>query len=407
MTSWLALGLDIVIAAGLLVSCWYYLASYFGARRFFSLRGRVTPLAGEDLPGVTILKPLKGLEPNLSENLASFCRQDYPKFQIVFGVADPQDPAIGIVRKLRSAFPQVDIELVVDPRIHGTNYKVSNLINAYRVARYDYLVIADSDIRVPRHYLRTLMADLVRPEVGVVTCLYRAQTGGGWPTRIEALFVNTDFAPSVFVARMVETTRYAFGATMAIRREVLEKIGGFAALSRYLADDFFLGNLVTRHGYRVEISPLIVDTVLAVPTWRRLVEHQLRWSRTYRSVRGGSYFALVLTHGSFWALANVFVHASDPRAWAVAAALLALRLGVARLLAQRYLDVHLSGADLALVPLKDVFLTAMWATAFLGNTVQWSGRRFRVVAHGEMIPVEPEASVEARATEPVRSRIRS
>jgi ceramide glucosyltransferase len=147
--------------------------------------------------------------------------------------------------------------------------------------------------------------------------------------------------------------------------------------------------------------------VLAVPTWRRLVEHQLRWSRTYRSVRGGSYFALVLTHGSFWALANVSVHASDPRAWAVAAALLALRLGVARLLAQRYLDVHLSGADLALVPLKDLFLTAMWATAFLGNTVWWSGRRFRVVAHGEMIPVEPEASVEARATEPVRSRIRS
>ncbi|GIW43103.1 MAG: ceramide glucosyltransferase [Candidatus Binatia bacterium] len=388
----LGLFLEGIAAVGLLVSAWYYCAVYFGARRF--VRQRAVPRVGPDqeLPGVTILKPLKGLEPELFENLASFCQQDYPKFQIVFAVADAADPALMVVRRLMRAFPHVAIDLVVDPTVYGTNYKVSNLQNGYRRARYDYIVVADSDIRVPPTYLRTIVADLRRPEVGVVTCLYRARPSGGWPSRIEALFVNTDFTPSVFVARMVEATRYAFGATMAVRREVLEGIGGFVALSRYLADDFFLGNLVSRRGYRVEISPLIVDTVLAVPSWRRLVEHQLRWSRTYRSVRGGSYFALVLTHGCLWALANLALHASDWRAWCAAAALLALRIGVAWTVAARYLHVRLTPLEIAVLPLKDLFLSAMWASAFFSNTVSWSGHKFRVIANGEMVPIDRGAA---------------
>lgn len=395
------------VATGILVSTGYYVAVYFGARQFVRERGDVRPVSGDDVPGVTILKPLKGLEPDLFENLASFCRQDYPRYQVVCAVADANDPAVPVVRKLMRVYPYVDVRLVVDPTVHGTNYKVSNLYNAYRTAaEYDYLVIADSDIRVPPGYLRTLVADLMRPEVGVVTCLYRARAVGDWPAQIEALFVNTDFSPSVFVARMVETTRYAFGATMAIRREVLEKIGGFLALSRYLADDFFLGNLVTRHGYRVEISPLIVDTVLAVPSWRRLVEHQLRWSRTYRSVRGGSYFALVLTHGCFWVVANLALHSWDVRAWILAAALLGLRLLTARSVAYRYLGVRLGASDLALLPAKDLFLTAMWGAAFSGNQVWWSGHRFRVLAHGEMVPADPAPATLA-ATEPIERMLRS
>ncbi|GBD27072.1 hypothetical protein HRbin30_02416 [bacterium HR30] len=387
MTDYVAFALQFLVAAGLLVSACYYVASYWCARKFFSERRVTSGLPDAELPGVTILKPLKGIEPELFDNLASFCRQDYPRFQVVFAVADPADPAIGVVRELKRSFPQVDIELVVDSRIYGPNYKVSNLQNGYRVARYDYLVIADSDIRVPPHYLRTIVADLVRPEVGVVTCAYRARPVGGWPAAVEALFVNTDFTPSVFVARVVETTRYAFGATMAVRREVLERIGGFLSLARYLADDFFLGNLVSRLGFKVEISPLLVDTYLAVPTWRRLVEHQLRWSRTYRSVRGGSYFALVLTHGFLWALLNLGLHWGDWRAWMVAAGLLGLRLTVAATVASRFLQVPLRPADLCLIPLKDLLLSVLWASAFFGNTVSWSGHRFRVLARGEMAPV--------------------
>lgn len=393
--------LDLLIAAGLLVSAWYYVAIYWGARRFFRERSAKRVASSDDWPGVTVLKPLKGLEPQLLENLASFCRQDYPKFQVVFAVADPGDPAIAVVRKLRSTFPDVAIDLVVDPTIYGPNYKVSNLQNGYRLARYDYLVIADSDIRVPPNYLRTIVADLKRSDVGVVTCLYRARAVGGWPAVVESLFVNTDFTPSVFVARMVETTRYAFGATMAIRREVLERIGGFLALARYLADDFFLGNLVSRHGLKVEISPLIVDTFLAVPSWRRLVEHQLRWSRTYRSVRGGSYFALILTHGCLWALVNVALHWGDLRAWGIGLGLLTLRLGVASTVCRQFLDVRLRKAELALIPFKDLFLSVLWASAFFGNTVAWSGHRFRVLAHGEMVPVDasPEELGVAQTTE--------
>ncbi|MCX8071614.1 MAG: bacteriohopanetetrol glucosamine biosynthesis glycosyltransferase HpnI [Candidatus Binatia bacterium] len=380
--------LKLLAAVGFAVSAWYCAAVLYGARRFVRERKVVPHSPADPVPGVTILKPLKGLEPGLFENLASFCRQDYPKFQVIFAVADPADPAIPVVRRLIRAFPDVAIDLVVDPTIYGTNYKISNLQNGYRLCRYDYLVIADSDIRVPPHYLRTIVADLLRPEVGVVTCLYRARPVGGWPAKIEALFVNTDFTPSVFVARMVETTRYAFGATMAIRRDVLQRIGGFLALSHYLADDFFLGNLVSRHGFQVEISPLIVDTYLAVPSWKRLVEHQLRWSRTYRSVRGGSYFALVLTHGCLWALANLVLYWGNPWAWAAALGLLAFRLTVAGIVAQRFLDVPLTLTDVAILPFKDLFLSLMWASAFFGNTVSWSGHRFRVVANGEMVPVD-------------------
>lgn len=393
--------LEAVIVAGLLVSTWYYCMTYVGARLFF--RRRAARQNAAAAPPVSILKPLKGLDPDLFENLASFCRQDYPGYHIVFGVAGAQDPAVDVVHRLQTAFPDVQIDLVIDARIYGSNYKISNLHNMYAAARNDLLVIADSDIRVGPDYLRRLSAELADPTVGVVTCLYRAHNSGGLATLTESLFINTDFAPSILVARLVETTRYAFGATIAIRRGVLDEIGGFLSLSNYLADDFFLGNRVQARGYRVAISDMVVETVLAVGSWRRLLDHQLRWARTYRSVRSGGYFALALTHGTTWALLLLLLHPDNRLAWATSMALWTLRVTSAAIVANRYLHSRLTWPQALAVLPKDLLATAVWAAAFAGNTVTWSGHRFRVRRDGQMERLTPtESAHPTRATYPAR-----
>lgn len=397
--------LEVLVALGLLVSTSYFVAVYFAARRFFTRQQDPDEGAyDEDLPGISVLKPLKGLDVDLYENLASFCRQDYPRFQLVFAVADPADAAIRVVQRLRQRYRHLDIELVIDDRVHGANRKVSNLLHAYERAKYDYIVVADSDIRVPPDYLRRLIGPLSRPAVGVVTCLYRAVPVGGLPARLEALFVNTDFSPSVFVAQMVEVTRYAFGATMALRRSVLEEIGGFLSLAPFLADDFFLGQKVAQRGYRVLVSAMIVETVMAIPSWQRLWEHQLRWARTYRSVRPYSYLALSLTYGVAWAVLNVLLHPTQAGAWAIAFALTGLRLYSAHRVATRYLGVRMAARDLLLIPVKDLLTAGVWAAAFCSNRVIWSGRRFRLIGGGEMIPEDEEVFAPTVPAKPAESQ---
>lgn len=381
--------LQFLFGVGIVVSVVFYLADFYSARDFFRRARRLNGRGHRDtdLPGVTVLKPLKGLDVDLYDNLSSFCLQDYPQVQIVFGVADPRDPAIGVVRRLQARYPRVRIDLVIDGRVYGTNYKVSNLHNMYRTAEHDMIVVADSDIRVGRDYLRRIVSQLDDPTVGVVTCLYRAVNTGGLPTLLESLFINTDFAPMVLVARLVEKPTYAFGATMALRRSTLEAIGGFLPLANYLADDYYLGHRVAERGYRLVLSDLVVETVLAVGSWRRLVDHQLRWARTYRNCRPGGYFGSILTHGTLWATLNLFYsHGSTP-ACLVAALVYGTRMLVAHGIATRYIHAPLSWRETLLVPLKDLFVSAVWVLCFLGDTVRWSGHEFRVLKDGQMVLV--------------------
>ena len=382
--------IQLVLTVGLLGSLWYYLTSYFGTRAFFrQAAARQSHAEGTSLPSVTILKPLKGLDIDLYDNLLSFCRQDYPTFQIIFGVADADDPAVPVVRRLQAAYPRVPIDLVIDGRICGTNYKISNLHNMYRAAKHEVIVIADSDIRVGSDYLRRIVEPLSDPKVGVVTCLYRAVSSGGLPTLIESLFINTDFAPSILVARLVETRRYAFGATIALRRSVLNEIGGFLPLANYLADDYYLGNRVAGCGYEVVLSDLVVETVLAVGSWKRLFDHQLRWARTYRNSRPASYFATVFTQGTLWATLNLLYNFGDGRAALVTALMYGLRILTASAIANRYLGAPIRLHEALLVPPKDLFLSAVWALAFVGDNVHWSGHEFHVSKNGEMLLVSP------------------
>ena len=381
--------IQLVLAIGILASLVFYAIGYFGARSFFTGARQVneSPRDDANLPGVTVLKPLKGLDIDLYENLSTFCRQDYPKFQIVFGVADPHDPAIEVVHRLQRFHPSIRIDLVIDGRVYGTNYKVSNLHNMYRAAAHEVIVIADSDIRVGSDYLRRIVASLDDPEVGVVTCLYRAVNTGGLPTLVESLFINTDFAPMVLVARVVEKPSYAFGATMALRRTTLDAIGGFLPFANYLADDYYLGHRIAERGYRLALSDLVVETVLAVGSWRRLLDHQLRWARTYRNCRPGGYFGSILTHGTLWASLNLLYNHFSAGACLAAALVYAVRIGVASTIANRYIHAPLPWHEALLVPVKDLFVSVIWALCFLGDTVRWSGHEFRVLKDGQMVRI--------------------
>jgi len=382
--------IQLLITLGMLSSLCYYLASYFGARDFFRKARKLHQSRGDTpLPTVTILKPLKGLEVDLYVNLASFCRQDYPTFEIIFGVADRNDPAVPVVRRLQASFPDVAINLVIDSRLYGTNLKVSNLHNMSRLARHDVIVIADSDIRVPSDYLRRIVPPLQDTKVGIVTCLYRASGKDSVPTMMESLFVNTDFSPSVLVARLVEARRYAFGATIALRRSVLAEVGGFLPLANHLADDYFLGKRVAEHGYDVALSDLVVETVLAAEPWTQLIEHQLRWARTNRSSRPGGYFASVVTYGVLWATLNLLYNQGSGSALFVAVLMYGARMLTASAVAKRYLEAPLRPQEILLIPVKDLFNAVIWALAFLGDTVQWSGNEFRVMKGGEMLRVSP------------------
>lgn len=371
-----------LLAIGLGASTFCYLLGMYSAEEFF---GRRRPRRG-DVPrtGITILKPLKGLDIGLYENLASLCRQDYRPLQIICGVADESDPAATVVRRLQRDFPHVDLALVADDRIYGANYKVSNLINLYRAAKHDLIVVADSDIRVGPSYLDTLNQAVREPGVGLATCLYRAVNRGPIPSLVESLFINTDFTPLVMVARKVEKSTYAFGATIAIRREILEEIGGFQPLVDTLADDYQLGYRVAERGYKLALVDEVVDTVLAIRTWERLFDHQLRWARTYRICRPGGYFASIVTHGTLWALLNAVYHSFSPTACLVSACVLAVRYASAMTISWRHLETDTSWLAMLALPLKDLLFDVVWLLAFAGDTVVWGGNRFRVDRDGTM-----------------------
>ncbi len=380
--------LQLPIYLGMLVAAACYALQLVAARRFF----RPQP-AGETFhPTVTALKPLKGAGAELYENLRSLCVQEYPSFQIVCGVAQPDDPAVGIVQRLRGEFPQLDIELVIDGRRYGTNHKVSNLHNMYQRAKHEVIVLADSDVRVGPRYLANVVAPLRNPRTGVSTCLYRATSTGGGPSLIEALFVNTDFAPLVLLARLVERTTYAFGATIALRRSALDEIGGFLPIANYLGDDCEIGRRLAARGYVNRLNREIVDTVLAVGNWRRLWDHQLRWARTYRVNRPLGYFGSILTHGTFLALLNAVANGLSPFSCVTSAALIALRYLVAARMAWTHLRTELTWAELLLVAPKDLFLTAIWFVAFAGNTVVWGEGRFAVQRDGQMTELGAQPS---------------
>ena len=336
------------------------------------------------LPPITVLKPICGLEPKLYDNLRSFCAQDYPEFQIIFGVRDPQDSAIRVVERLIREFPDRKASLVIDPRVIGSNYKISNLANMMREARHDILAIADADTRVGPRYLAELAAAFADPSIGAVTCLYRGTPKGNrLPDRLGAMFINEWFLPSVLVALLSEPLEYCFGATMAVRREALEAIGGIEALASYLADDHMLGRLVTARGYKVALARHIVEITIDEPNLKALILHELRWARTMRTVRPFGYAFSFLTDAlplSILAGLATGFHESGLVLIGLAFLLRLLMHFVAR--------ASLGSGGLVrpwLVPVRDLMTFAIRAASFVGRRVEWRERSFSVQADGQMV----------------------
>ncbi|MBC8724239.1 glycosyltransferase [Paraburkholderia sp. 31.1] len=336
--------------------------------------------------GVSVLKPLCGAEPRLYENLRTFCEQRHQQFQLVLGVSSPHDPAIAVVRRLQAAYPKRDIELAIDTRIHGSNLKVSNLINMVARARHDMIVIADSDIAVDPDYLDSVAAPLADPNVGVVTCLYVARgVGGFWP-RVGALFINEWFAPSVRVAHAIGSRRFGFGATLALRRATLERIGGFEALKNCLADDYWLAEHVRALGLQTVLSRVMVATDVIEPTFAALWQRETRWLRTIRSVNPPGFVSLLITFPTPWLLTSAGQTVSLATcAHAPFAAVVASASATAVCVGARLL-LHLRAArrvrtfwrDLPLVPLRDTLLALQWLVSAFGSHVVWRGERMQL-----------------------------
>jgi ceramide glucosyltransferase len=318
---------------------------------------------------VSVLKPLCGAEPHLYDNLRSFFAQAHPAFQLVFGVREADDPAIAVVRRLQAEFPAVDAALVVDPRVHGANLKVSNLINLLPAARHDWLVLADSDIGVAPDYLEHVSAPLAEADVGVVTCLYRGIPRSGFWSRLGALFIDDWFAPSVQVSNAFGSTRFAFGSTIALRRETLQAAGSFESLRDVLADDFWLGEFTRRRGLRTVLSHVVVTTDVIEKSLAQLWRHELRWLRTTRAAEPTG-FAFVFITFTFPVLLAGLALARTELALALTVLGAAARLVLHYLQRQWRLDPS-PKYEILMLPLRDSLMLATWAAAMAGSRVQW------------------------------------
>jgi ceramide glucosyltransferase len=382
----------------------YYLGVIFAARRFFRRqdgasrdfgRGAVGLSCSVDLrstaavgdrryserdftPPASILKPVRGLDREAYENYASFCRQDYPQYEMIFAVASGQDPAVPVIRKLIADFPHLPLRLLIVAEKHGANDKVSKLCGLAPAAQHNLLIVSDGDIRVGPDYLRWVAAPFREARVGAVTSLYTGIPAGGLWSKLEAANLSSDFMAAVLLARQAEGVRFALGATMAVRREALEKIGGFEALADIAADDHYLGRLIAAQGFQVELVDGAVKTICAPESWRAFFDRHLRWAIMGRQARPGGYLGYGFTLGLPWTLIAVLLAPTRILAFGYVAAYLVLRAGVAWTVGVQGLHDSLLKRQPWLVPLWDVFAFFFWLASNFSNRIRWHGAEFSV-----------------------------
>ena len=359
----------------LIAACGYALLALL-ACRWWQRRLRHQP-AAPAIQAVSVLKPLYGHEPGLYDNLRSFCLQDHPHYQLVFGLHSASDAALATVERLRAEFPQQDIAVVIDARVHGLNLKVSNLINLLPQARHDWLLLADSDIHAPPDLLRRITAPLADPTVGVVSCLYRGSALGGLWSRLGAQFIDDWFAPSVTLARRFGYTDYSFGASIALRRDALGAIGGFEALSQHVADDYWLGELTRRQGLCTVLSECSVRTDVVETRLADLAARELRWLRSIRSIAPLGYLFMFISFTTPMAIGG-WLMADETLLASVAMGLrLVLHSIQSRSSARTSKPLYFL-KNISLVPVRDCFSLLLWTIALAGRVVRWRGRQMKI-----------------------------
>ena len=364
-----------------------YALFVFRAARSYSRAARVA--LPEFFPPVSILKPVKGLDPEMDAAFRSHCVQDYPgEYEIIFGVHSADDPAVQAIETLQREFPAQSIQIILCPLIMGANGKVSNLVQMAPHARNDHLLINDSDIRVTPRYLRHTMPAFATPHasakpVGMVTALYRGQAHGDshgkltLGSRLEALGIATDFIPGVLTARWLEKgLRFGLGSTLAVTRGALDAIGGFAPLVDSLADDYEIGARIFQAGYRVETGREVAETSIPPYRFSAFLAHQLRWARGVRAARPLGYFGLLITFGLPWALANVIASAASLESIALLSVMVCVRVAVALTIGVGVLRDPGCLRDLWLLPLRDVVALGIWFWSFADDHILWRGEKF-------------------------------
>jgi ceramide glucosyltransferase len=394
----------------------YYVLCTISARNFLRdiKLGRVRDearrseagISGEPLdderyrPPVSILKPLRGTDPEMYEAFRSHCLQDYPEFELIFGVSDPQDPAIDLVNRLKQEFPERSICLIYCTQILGANVKVSNLVQMLPGARYEHLLVNDSDIRVKPDYLRRIFhpfasgadtlvksgASATGKPVGMVTALYRGLETGTIGSKLEAIGIATDFMGGVLSARQLEGIHFGLGSTLAFTKAGLSSIGGFEPLLDYLADDFELGRRLSAKGYEVVLSDAIVDTFIHDYDFKDYWAHQQRWARTVRDARKWGYIGVGVTFGVPWAMVAVIFAGGAAWSWAVLAVTTLARYVMAHTIAGRVLRYRDWPAHAWLIPIRDVLASVIWFTSFAGHKIIWRGNVF-TLKDGKLRPM--------------------
>ncbi len=342
-------------------------------------------------PKLTIMKPVCGLDAGLYDNLRSYCLQDYPGYQIVYGVRDPNDAAVPVIRRLIEEFPGIDMELVINENTCGPNLKVGNLHNMYGAVKHPYLVIADSDTRVEPDYLSTIMAPLENPEVGLVTCLYKGTAAGGVASLVSCMSINEYFLPSVLVSAGIREIRFALGATMVVRRDLLDDIGGFGRLADNIADDYLLGSLVCERGYKVFLSDYIVENIISEKNFLTMFAHELRWARTVRSMEPLGHAFSFVTYILPTALVSAMATWLLTERWFLAGAIVALAIVLRVLMhfaVHGMLGIKPEYRSLVLGPGRDILGFMVWGFSFFSRRVNWRGIVFSVGKGGLMTIVE-------------------
>ena len=357
-------------------------------------------------PPISILKPIYGLDPEMYINLKSFCLQNYPKYQIIFGLQDVNDEALPIVKKIIKELNDVDISFIINTERHGTNHKVSNLINMCPSIKYEFMLIADSDMHVNENYLSQVIKPFDDPNTGAITCLYFGSATKKITSMLNTMFINNWFLPSVLISKMIKPIEYCLGATMIVRRSILHKIGGFEALSNHLADDYMLGKLISNIGYKIHLSNCIVKNVVEESSFKNLILHELRWARTLRRVEPYGYALTFLTDSlilsifagtSLYVIGNSFVLFLFP---------IFITLIIRVYMYSKTNEVTDSArvGKIWLIPLRDTLTFFIRILSYAGNSVEWRKNKFAVdhlgLMHDEKI-ISSEKNRENKTTDTI------
>uniref|UniRef100_A0A7V4XTH2 Glycosyltransferase n=1 Tax=Acidobacterium capsulatum TaxID=33075 RepID=A0A7V4XTH2_9BACT len=377
----------------------YYSLALLSSLRFF-LAGRraanAAPAAGEFLPPVSILKPVRGLDPDAYANFASFCRLDYPEYEILFCVGDTADPALPVLQRLALDFPATKIRILIGSGRQATNDKCAKLARLTGEAAYEHLVINDSDVRVQPDYLRRMVAPLADPKTGAVTPLYVPTEVNSWVQRLQEAGMLSEFYPGLFVAKELDGVKFALGPTIATRRSYLREFGGYAAIENRPADDLLIGRLIAEQGREVVLLP---DAITTVPDYQSLGElffKRLRWMTVMRHMRPAGHLGLIFTLGLPWTILALILAPSAVIAWSFLGGYLFVRFALTLLVGQFGLRQRGVWLNMLFVPLWDALATTIWLASFTRRTIRWRGQNYAIL-NGQLVPAHGTAPAAAGA----------